>query len=368
MKRYWGFVAKEFMHILRDSRTMLVLFGMPLAQIMLFGYAVTNEVREAGIAIYDPAQDDITHEITHELLASGYFRLEQMVAQPEDMEAIFRKGKVKEIISYESGFAEKLLKNGTAQLQVVTDASDPNTGTTLRNYTFGIVGQYQRAHLPAGTKIGGIQPVVQMRYNPQLKGVFTFVPGLITIILMLISAMMTSISIAREKENGTMEVLLTSPMAPAQIILSKVTPYLLLALIDGFGILALGKWVFHVPILGNFYLLSAELGLFVLTSLSLGVLISTVSPNQQVALMLSLAGLMLPSILLSGFLFPIENMPVALQVISNALPARWFIVIVKNIMLKGLGFASIWKETLFLAGFAVFFIGVSIRRFNIRLE
>jgi ABC-2 type transport system permease protein len=206
-----------------------------------------------------------------------------------------------------------------------------------------------------------------MRYNEDLKGVFMFVPGLITIILMLISAMMTSISLTREKELGTMEVILASPMKPSQVIIAKVIPYLVLSFSIAMIVLILGYYVFGVPVRGSIGLLLFEILLFNITTLSLGILISTISQTQQVALMLSLMGLMLPTILLSGFVFPIENMPVILQLISHIIPAKWFIIIIKGIMLKGSGLGIIWKETLIIILFAVIFILISLKKFKIRL-
>jgi len=206
-----------------------------------------------------------------------------------------------------------------------------------------------------------------MFYNKELKGVYLFVPGLIAIILMLVSAMMTSISITKEKELGTMEILLATPMRPGIIIIAKVIPYLLLSFTNAMIVLMLGNFVFDVPIHGNFALLLFQMILFVMTVLSLGIFISTVTSSQQVALMASLMGLMLPTILLSGFIFPIENMPVPLQIVSNMVPAKWFIIIIKNIMLKGTGLSVIWKETLIIIGFMTFFISLSIKNFKPRL-
>jgi len=207
-----------------------------------------------------------------------------------------------------------------------------------------------------------------MLYNPRMKSVFMFVPGVMTIILMLVSAMMTSIAITREKELGTMEILMVSPLKPPMIIIGKVVPYLLLGFINAIVILALGKFVFGMPIEGNLALLIGVCILFVITSLALGILISTRTETQQVALMISLMALMLPTIILSGFIFPVENMPMPLQVISNFIPAKWFIIILKDIMLKGVGWAYIWKEVLVLVGMTMFFIGASVKSFKIRLE
>jgi ABC-2 type transport system permease protein len=207
-----------------------------------------------------------------------------------------------------------------------------------------------------------------MVYNPELKSVFMFVPGVMTVILMLVSAMMTSISITREKELGTMEILLVSPLKPFQVIIGKVIPYILLSVINAVMIILLSIFVFRMPIQGSLFLLGAESILFIINALSLGILISTVSTTQQTAMMVSLMGLMLPVILLSGFIFPISSMPIPLQAISNIIPAKWFIIILKGIMLKGVGLAYIWKETLILLGMTLFFIALSVKKYKIRLE
>jgi ABC-2 type transport system permease protein len=341
---------------------------MPLAQILLFGYAVTNEIREARIGIFDLSRDSETRKIENRLLASGYFQLTEHWGSWEELEAGFRSGRVKMGIVFPEHFAEHLQTEGRAQVQIITDASDPNTAQSLLAYASAILTQYQQESQPLAELPFQIGIESRMRYNPELKGVYLFVPGLIAIILMLISALMTSVSIAREKETGTMEVLLVSPMRPLQIVFAKVTPYMLLGMLIASTVLLVGRFVFGVPIEGSLLLLMGEGLLFILASLALGVLISTVAPDQQVALMMSLMGLMLPTILLSGFMFPIDNMPRILQIISHAIPARWFIVIIKNILLKGEGLALIWPETLILLGFTLFLLLLSARRFKVRLE
>jgi ABC-2 type transport system permease protein len=208
----------------------------------------------------------------------------------------------------------------------------------------------------------------RMIYNISLKGVYMFVPGLMAMILMLISTLMTSITITREKELGTMEPLLASPLKPREIILGKVTPYIILSLVNAVSIIVLGILVFKVPVIGSIPLLLAESLLYIALALSLGVFISSISKSQQIAMVISMIGLMLPTILLSGFIFPIENMPEVLQWFSSIMPARWFIVIIKNIMLKGTGFAFVWKETAILAGMTLFFIMAAVIRFKTRLE
>jgi ABC-2 type transport system permease protein len=367
MRRFLGFLKKEFYHILRDPRTLLILFGMPIAQVLLFGFAITNEIRDARIGIYDLSHDHITHEITDKLLSSGYFLLEEEIGSPQQIEAIFRKGEVKEVIIFEPEFADKLHKEGRAAIQILADASDPNMANTLVNYTTFILNDYSQSFAGAAQLPFRIVPEIKMIYNPELKGVFMFVPGVITIILMLISAMMTSISIAKEKELGTMEVLMVSPLTRIPIILGKVFPYILLAFGDAVIVLLMGALVFGMPLEGSLILLLLECILFILTALSLGILISTVADSQQTAMMASMMGLMLPTILLSGFIFPIESMPVPLQAISNIIPAKWFIIIIRGIMLKGIGLEHLWRETLILFGMMVIFIGIASRKFKLQL-
>ncbi len=361
-----GFIIKEFHHIFRDVRTMIIIFGMPVVQILLFGFAITTEIKDAKIAVLDHSKDRATREITNKLVASGYFLLESDLESYDEIEEYFRKGDVNEVVIFESNFENKLKMNEQPSVQIIADASNPNTASLLTNYTIGILSDYQQ-QISSGKKQGVIAET-KMLYNPELKGVFMFVPGVITVLLMLVCAMMTSISIAREKELGTMEVLLVSPLKPVQIITGKVVPYVLLSFINAVTILLLGYFVFGVPVRGSLILLLLESILFIVLALSLGIFISTISKTQQVALMISLAGLMLPTILLSGFIFPVENMPVPLQWVSNLMPPRWFIIIIKTIMLKGVGLAYIWKETLILFGMTLIFLGLGIKNFKIRLE
>ncbi|MGQ8338790.1 ABC transporter permease [Sunxiuqinia sp. A32] len=368
MKRFFGFVKKEFFHIFRDVRTMIILFGIPIAQLMLFGTVITNEIKDAHIAIYDQSKDEVTQEITSKLLSSGYFLLDQYLESTEDVEAIFKKGKVKEVLVFEPNFAQNLEKEGKASVQVIADASDPNMGKLLANYTTGIINDYIRKEMGELQLPMQIEPEVRMFYNEGLKSVYMFVPGIMAMILMLISAMMTSISITREKELGTMEILLVSPLRPVQIILGKVAPYLGLSIINAIVILLIGHFIFGVPIEGSWVLLLGESILFIMMALCLGILISSIAKNQQVAMFISMIALMLPTILLSGFIFPIENMPIPLQILSNIMPPRWFIVILKNIMLKGTGFGFVWKETTILLGMAAIFTAIAVKKFKTRLE
>ena len=368
MKRFIGFIKKEFYHIFRDRRSLFILFGMPIAQILLFGFAITNEINNVDIAILDHSKDATTQEIINKISASKYFSIKQFVDREADIESVFKKGKVKAILNFEQDFSQNLIKNHNANVQVITDATDPNTANTISNYINAILQNYlqqQNKHIKIAYQI---IPETKLLFNPELKSVYMFVPGVMTVILMLVSAMMTSISITREKELGTMEVLLVSPLKPLQVIVGKVIPYIFLSIINATIIILLSLFVFKMPVQGSLILLGLESVLFIITSLALGILISTISASQQTAMMISLMGLMLPTILLSGFIFPISSMPLVLQIISNIVPAKWFIIIVKAIMLKGVGLGFIWKENLILIAMTLFFIGLSVKKYKIRLE
>ena len=368
MNKFIGFIRKEFYHIFRDRRSLFILFGMPIAQIMLFGFAITNEINNVNIAILDKSKDAQTHKIIDKIAASKYFNINGFIDNEREIESIFQKGKVKAVLIFENDFSKNLTTENKANIQIITDATDPNVANTVSNYTSAVLQHYQQELNKAVTIPYQIMPQIQMFYNPELKSVFMFVPGVMTIILMLVSAMMTSISVTKEKELGTMEILLVSPIKPFQVIIGKVFPYIFLSVINAVVILLLGFFIFKMPIEGSLFLLAAESILFIVGSLSLGILISTISKTQQTAMMISLMGLMLPVILLSGFIFPIESMPMPLQVISNIIPAKWYIIILKGLLLKGVGFSYIWKETLILLGMTVFFIALSIKNYKIRLE
>jgi len=348
---------------------MIIIFGIPVVQLMLFGKVISTDIQDAKIAILDQSHDNTTKKITSKLLSSGYFVLANEMQAGDDVEDVFRKGTVKMVVNFGPNFEQNLEREGKEDIQLLADASDPNTARILTSYAGGIINDYVKKEKLQNIQLPNqINVEVRMLYNEGLKSVYMFVPGIMAMILMLISAMMTSISISKEKELGTMEVLLASPLKPIQIVLGKVTPYLLLSFINALTIILLGVFVFGVPIKGSFFLLMGESFLFILMALSLGILISTVAPNQMVAMFISLLGLMLPTILLSGFMFPIQNMPLPLRIVSNIIPPRWFIVIIRNIMLKGTGIMYIWKETLVLIFMSFAFIALSIKNFKIRLE
>ncbi|MAT53709.1 MAG: multidrug ABC transporter permease [Saprospirales bacterium] len=369
MNRFWAFVKKEFWHILRDRRTLLVLLGMPVAQVLIFGYAVTNEFRNANIAVLDQAHDDLSTELIYKLTASGHLRLATSVKDEKDIHAAFKAGTIKLAVVIPPRFATNLQREGRSTVQLLADGSEPNYASTLVAYANQMIADFQRERLAvAGGFLPSVNVSTRMLYNPELRSAYLFVPGVMALVLMLISAMMTSLTIAREKELGTMELLLVSPLHPLLIVVGKVTPYVLLAFLDGVLILTVGVLVFGVPIQGSLLLLLAMSVLYVLAALSLGILISTRAKTQQAAMMGSLVSLMLPTVLLSDFIFPLASMPLPLQVLGNVIPARWFIAILRDVMLKGVGWGYVWQEAAILGGMSLVFLVAAMKNFKVRLE
>jgi ABC-2 type transport system permease protein len=366
MKRFFSFVHKEFLHIFRDKRTLLILFGLPFVQVLLFGFALTNEIKYAKIAVLDTDKGIHSEQITNRLLSSGYFQLDENLVSYPDIEKTFRKGKVKMVIVFPPDFDKAYERSKTAQIQLLADASEQNTAISLVNYASAIIRDYAEEQNPVASLPMMIDVRSRMVYNPELKGAFVFVPGVMAMVLLLVSAMMTSVTIAREKEMGTMEVLSVSPLNQTQIIFGKVLPYLLLSFINGCLIIALGVMVLNIPMNGNLLLLLSETLLFIFLALSIGIFISTLTDSQLVAMFTSLVVMLMPTIFLSGFIFPIESMPRPLQIISHIIPAKYFIDIVKGIMIKGVGFTYLLKETLILAVMAGFFIFLSLKKLKTR--
>lgn len=362
MKQFWAFIKIEFFHIFRDRRTMLILLGMPVLQIILFGFAITTELNHSRVAVLDPSKDAVTTRITERIDENRYFSVVKELSSASDIETVFRHDEADIVVAFTPDF-DANLSTGEAGIQLVVDATDPNTGNMMAGYVQGIVGQA----LQSGTQSS---PIVQthLLFNPQMKSAYNFVPGVMGLILMLICAMMTSISIVREKETGTMEVLLVSPIRPIFIILAKAVPYLVLSCVNLATILLLSVYVLHVPVEGSLWTLSFLSLLLIAVALSLGLLISCVVQNQVAAMIVSGMGLMMPVMLLSGMIFPIESMPAVLQWISNIIPARWYIQAVKKVMIEGLGMAAVWHEALILSGMAALLIGLSLKKFRERLE
>ena len=368
MKQFLVFTQKEFYHIFRDRWTTIVLMLLPVLMILLFGYGITTEIKNTRFAVFDPSKDAGTREIINKIQNSEYFTLEENLSDPNRIESIFKQGKTGFAIVFSEKFYQNLVHTGEAQILLVADGTDPNTAATLTNYASGIIREYL-LELNHGREIPyQINTEVNLLYNPTLKGSYSTVPGVMGMILMLICAMMSSVSIAREKELGTMEVILVSPMPPILIILAKVVPYFAISLINFATVLCLAVFVLEVPIVGSLWLLILVSVIFIFVSLALGLLISSLVDSQIAALLFSVMGLMFPVIMLSGLMFPIENMPLILQGIAQIIPAKWYISATRNIMIKGVGIASIAKELIVLTSMAVFFIALSLKKFKIRLE
>jgi len=366
MKQFRAFIKKEFFHIFRDWRTLLLLIGIPVAQITILGFAVTDEIKNSEIAIFDEANDATSQNLEGRFRASKYFHVVDMFHSTSQIDEAFRKGTVKLVVVFPKNLREDLMHGNKAQIQLVADASDPNMATIIAGYASAIIMDYQLEITDNIPYV--IETKLRMLYNPELKGAYNFVPGVMGMVLMLICAMMTAVSIVREKELGTMEVLLVSPLKPFMIIVAKAVPFMVLSLVNVAIILLLSVYALNVPIMGSTTLLVFESFLFIIASLALGMVISTLANTQQTAMMMSIVILMVPTMMLSGYIYPIENMPVILQWVSHIVPAKWYVNIVKAVMIKGLGIESVIKENIILLGFIVLLTAITVYRFKIRLE
>lgn len=367
MNSFLAFIIKEIRHILRDRRTMLILLGMPIVQIILFGFAISTEVKNIRIGILDPSNDEVTRRITERFDANEYFIVSSHLNSPEEIERAFQQNRVDMVLQFEDQFNNKLYRGGS-HVYLITDACDPNQATMRTNYAKNILLQIQQElHTPAMSQ-AQIIPNIKLLYNPQMRSAYNFVPGIMGLILMLICAMMTSIAIVREKETGTMEQLLVSPIKPIFVILAKITPYFILSFINLTTILLLSHYLLDVPLEGGLVWIFSVSLLFIFVSLSLGLLVSTLTHTQVAAMLASGLVLMMPTILLSGMIFPIESMPLPLQWFSAILPVRWYISAIRKLMIEGVSIYYVRQEVTILAFMALFLITVSLSKFKNRLE
>lgn len=360
MKEIAAFIKKEFLHIFRDVRTMMIVLVLPIVQILLFGFAVSTEVNNAVVDILGDANDPQVRMIVQRIDNNPYLETGAYLSTEAEMDARLRKGKSKAVVCFERNFNQKSEKDGNAAIKVICDGSDPNTAQMVGNYIQGVVNE----DIGSGASV----QAVQMMYNPAMNSSYNFVPGVMGLILMLICSMMTAVSIVREKEFGTLELVLVSPVKPFWIIISKLIPYLVLSVVNFASIILLARFVMGVPIRGSLALVSVSSLLFVGASLGLGLLISTISRTQQTAMLLCGMGLTMPTMMLAGIIFPCESMPVALQLISDIIPAKWYIIIIKRIMIQSAGFTAIAKEFIILAGMMILLLWFSIKRFKTRLQ
>ena len=353
MKQFISFIIKETRHILRDKRTMLILFGMPVVMMLLFGFAISTDVKNVRTVVVLSSVDHETQKKVEALGASEYFNILYKVNTPAEAEQLIRRQKADIAIVFGLDFASR-----HSGIQLITDGADPNMAQMYSNYAMQILSSSSTHHSSLSYKL---------LYNPQMRSCYNFVPGIMGMLLMLICAMMTSISIVREKERGTMEVLLVSPVRPLMIIIAKAVPYLILAFIILSAILLISKYILLVPLAGSLFWIVAVSGIYIIVALSLGLLISTVAKTQLVALLASAMMLIMPCILLSGMMFPVESMPEILQYVASILPPRYYIAAMRKLMIMGVGIDKVAHEVLVLCMMAFVLLSAALLKFNKRL-
>lgn len=359
-KLFLSFILKESRHILRDKRTMLVLFGMPVVLMLLFGFAISTEVKNVRTVIVTASMDNQTQKLVNALDASEYFIVTSQVGTPSEAERLIRNQEADIAVVFAPDFASR-----QSGLQIITDGADPNMAQQYSNYAAMTMAQ----HIGRETVTLASPSVVNTKllYNPQMKSAYNFVPGIMGILLMLICAMMTSISIVKEKERGTMEVLLVSPVRPLMIIIAKAIPYMALAFAILVTILIMARFALHVPITGSLFWIIIVSTIYIVMALSLGLLISTIAKTQLTALLVSAMVLMMPSLLLSGMIYPIESMPPLLQWVSAAMPPRYYISAMRKLMIMGVDIGSVLQELAVLTAMTVVFLTVALKKFKVRL-
>jgi ABC transporter, permease protein len=367
MKMFIAFVGKEIRHILRDRRTMLILFGMPLIMMLLFGFAISTDVKDVRLVAVTTPADHLTQRMLTRLDASEYFILTHTVQTTAEAEQLIRNGQADIAIVFSPRFADRLPK-GQGQVQLILDGADPNQASMQGAYATqilqaGMAEATSAAHVPQSTEI-----ITRLLYNPQMKSAYNFVPGIMGLLLLLICAMMTSVSIVREKERGTMEVLLVSPIRPLLILIAKAVPYFLLSIIILLFILGISNFVLKVPVSGNLLAILTLCLLYIFLALCLGLLISVVAKTQLQALLISGMLMLMPNLLLSGMIYPIESMPLPLQWFSAIIPARWFIAAIRKLMVMGVGLQMVGRELLILTAMSLLILGIALKKFKTRLE
>ena len=366
MKQFISFVIKEARHILRDKRTMLILFGMPVVMMLLFGFAITTDVKNVRTIVVTSQTDHLTQAAVERLAQSEYFTITQTASTPGEAERLIRRQKAD--MSLTPSPSPKGEGSSNLQWQIMVDGSDPNMAQQWTTYAQSILSQpVDGKHYSLPSPFGeGLW--ARLLYNPQMKSAYNFVPAIMGMLLMLICAMMTSISIVREKEKGTMEILLVSPVKPLMVIIAKAVPYLVLAFGILITILLMARFVLGVPLAGSLFWILAVSTLYILLALSLGLLISNVAQTQLVAMLMSAMVLLMPVVMLSGMLFPVESMPQVLQWLAAVVPPRYYIEAMRKLMIMGVGFGEVAREVAVLAGMTVVLLAIALKKFKQRLE
>ncbi|MCD6205070.1 MAG: ABC transporter permease [Candidatus Marinimicrobia bacterium] len=359
-------VKKEFIHIWRDPQTLFIVIMFPILMLFLYGYAITMEMKQIDTIIIDHSKSPQSRVYIEKIIAIDFFKVRFEDLPESKIEDVFFQREARCVIVFPSDFADQLVKNTNTPIQLLIDASDPNAANFIINYLSKINLAFNRENNISYAGPFSIEP--RILYNPDFKSAYFFVPGLVAVIMLLISALLTSIAIVREKENGSLEQILVSPVRPIQIIIGKVIPYVFLGLFDSVLVLVVACFWFGVPINGSILWLGVSLLIYVLTGMCFGLLISTITNTQQVAMMATLVITILPSFLLSGFIFPVRSMPVIFQWFSKIIPATHFLVVIRGIMLKGIGLNELWPQLLILTGFSLFLMIVSMKKFSTKLE
>ena len=360
-----AFIHKEFLHVFRDKRTLLIMFGLPIAQLLIFGYALTNEVKNARLLIVNPSSDVANEQLIQKIDASSYFTVTHVEKNSQNLEKYFKNGEAQSALIFPENFLSSTVE--PSEIQIITDATDPNFAKTVINYLTAIVMDFIQQPSAGRQPMMTIKSEVRMLYNPSLNGSMNFVPGVIAMIMMIVCTTLASVAVVREKETGTMEVLLVSPVRPIYVLISKAVPYFVLSVAIFVVVMLISNLMLDVPIRGNILLISLISVVYILTCLAFGLMISNVTASQSEAMLISIVAIMLPVLIFTGFLFPLENMPLIFQWIANILPARWYFLIIQSVMLKGLGIADVWMELCILLGMMVVLLAISLRKYNIRL-
>jgi ABC-2 type transport system permease protein len=367
MKELIAILQKELIHIYRDKVSLFLVLAMPLVLILLFGFTISTEIRNAKISVCDLAQDAQSKVLIDAFRASGYFQIVHFSQNPNEINHDFKEKQIKAGILIPAHFGSQLLSDKESQIQVISDISDINVASVLNNYIESVVSHFEEEVNESGHySENPIQVSIQMLYNPELNSVYMFVPGIITLIMIIITALMSSITLARETETNTMRMMLITPVKKIYIVVGKVIPYMGLSLLSTIMILGISVWVFKMPIEGNILLLLLLCVIFMFTAASFGLLVSSISNTQLDAMMITMMGLFLPTVLLSGFLFPLDNMPLIFQILADIFPAKWFILAIKDVMIKGAGIADIWHYILILAVMSVVLLRFSMSQIDKR--
>lgn len=368
MKQFGSFVLKEFRHILRDRRTMLILLVMPIVQIVLFGFAISTEINNINLAVIAPQQSETIRQIVDRIDANEYFTVVGQLSSPDQIDPLMQREKIDMVLRFGDDFDRGMTQASGAAAQIVIDASNPNNAAAEAMYLQSIVSSYFTEKHPGALSAPAIRPNIQLVYNPRMESTYNFVPGIMGLILFIICAMMTAISIVREKEVGTMEVLLVSPVRPISIVLAKMIPYFAISCVNLATILLLSYFVLGVPLAGSFFWLCTASLIYIVLALGIGLLISTIAKTQVAAMLLSSMAFMMPIIMFSGMIFPVESMPRVLQWVSDIVPAKWYVSAMRKLMIEGLSLRYVATEITVLTGMAVGIIAVALANFKNRLE